>query len=97
MSAVLALGLLLAADPQQKNVRPKATVEVLDSTAQVDDVISQLRAKKPETKKELKDDRPPLPPDATPETSKPGKGEKPSKEKKRDRGDHPDRDRLRHH
>jgi hypothetical protein len=95
--SAVALVLFLVADPQPKNVRPKATVEVLDSTAQVDDVISQLRAKKAETKKELKDDRPPLPPDATPKKGQPGKGEKTSKEKKRDRGEHPDRDRLRHH
>jgi hypothetical protein len=96
VSALLALVLVTAGDPQQKNVRPKATVEVLDSTADVDDVISKLRAKKPDPK-ELKDDRPPLPPDATPEKRQPGKGDKPSKEKKRDRGDHPDRDRLHHH
>jgi hypothetical protein len=92
---VLALLLVAAAEPQQKNVRPKATVEVLDSTAEVDDVISKLRTQKPESKKELKDDRPPLPPDATPEKGKPGKNEKSSKEKKRDH--RPDRDRLRHH
>ena len=95
MSALLALLLVAAAEPQQKNVRPKPTVEVLDSTAQVDDVISKLRSQKPESKKELKDDRPPLPPDATPDKSKHGRDDKPSKEKKRDH--HPDRDRLRHH
>jgi hypothetical protein len=63
------------AEDAPKNVRPRATVEVLDSTAQVDDVISQLRDKKANaakdekkgapaaTEKGLKVERPKLAPD----------------------------------
>src|SRR5262249_49161298 len=65
------LGTSAFAQEAQKSVRPQATVEVLDGTAQVDDVISQMNTRREADKAreaavdatERKADRPPLPPD----------------------------------
>jgi hypothetical protein len=70
----LAAGQVAYADPQT-GVRPRHTVEVLDDRAQIDDVISRLKQQPaPERSSasadSLKNERPPLPPDAAPSAKK---------------------------
>jgi hypothetical protein len=93
----MVLAALVAGNQQPITVRPKASVEVLDSTAQVDDVISKLRAKKETAKPDIKRDRPPLPPEAAPVRPKPGNEDDSRKEQRRDRRGQRDPDRFHRH
>jgi hypothetical protein len=78
---------LLAGDAQPRTVRPQSSVEVLDSTAQVDDVISRLRSQKADAAaRELARDRPQLP-DAAPDKAKAAGADAARKDRRRDRGD----------
>jgi hypothetical protein len=79
--------LVLVGDGRQERVRPRATVEVLDGAAEVEDVITRLRQKKPEGRGELKNERPVLPDNAAaePPPKAEGAADRVRREKRRER------------